>query len=836
LAPNLGLSTISRTLSDAFSSNEPQEVDVSDLRYAVRSLLKSPGLSLAAILSLALGIGANTTIFTWVQAVLFRPIPGAAEPDRLLIPAMTSREGRPRSWSYPNYRDFRDRSTLVDYIAQDDMTMSVAVDGQAERAWGGLVSGNYFDVLGITPALGRLFTAEDDKSPGGHPVVVLSHAYWQRRFAGDPSIVGRQVIVNNTPMTVIGVAPEGFIGSFLGLASSAWAPMMMMRELSGGNRIEQRGNSWFNTLVRLKPSVSREQAQAEAESIMRQLEREYREANDGRRIRMVTTWEAPFGAPTVLAPILGVLSIVVMLVLAIACANVANLLLSKAVGRRREVAIRLSMGASRWRVVRQLLTEALVLSTISGLAGVVMARWTMNLIMAFVPPVDLPIDLGLRMDQTTLLFALAVSVATGVVFGLAPALQASNPETVNALKEQAGRGSEARSGRRLRSTLVVAQVAVCLVLLVGAMLFLRSLIAAQQLSPGFDPSGVATVSMDLYPSGYVGDRALDFERRVVDAVQALPGVTSASYANRLAMGMGGNSNMGLQVDGYTPRQDEEVVISYTLVGPRHFETMRIPMREGREFLRSDTKDSPPAVIVNETMARRYWPNGGALGGHVRFGQRPAEVIGIAADARYNALNEGPLPQIYLPLEQNNISTVALLVRVNGDPAAGLNGIRDAIRALDPNLPIYNARTMTEHMQTAVFAQRMAADLLGALGVLALLLSSIGLYGVMAYTVSQRTQEMGIRLALGASPGALLSMVVGQGMRLTVIGLLIGLTLALAAFGSVGAMRRLLPGISPLDPATFVAVPVILASIAALAAWIPARRAGKVDPLVALRYE
>ncbi len=749
---------------------------------------------------------------------------------------MTSREGRPRSWSYPNYRDFRDRSTLVDFVAQDDTTMSIAVDGRAERAWGGLVSGNYFDVLGIRPALGRLFTAEDDKTPGGHPVVVLSHAYWQRRFAGDPSIVGRQVSVNNTPMTVIGVAPEGFIGSFLGLASSAWAPMMMMRELTGGNRIEQRGNSWFNTLVRLKPGVSRAQAQAEAESIMRQLEQEYRDANDGRRVRLVTTWEAPFGAPTVLAPILGVLSIVVMLVLAIACANVANLLLSKAVGRRREVAIRLSMGASRWRVVRQLLTEALVLSTISGAAGLVMARWSMNLIMAFVPPVDLPIDLGLRMDQTTLLFALAVSVATGVVFGLAPAVQASNPETVNALKEQAGRGSEARSGRRLRSTLVVAQVAVCLVLLVGATLFLRSLIAAQRLSPGFDPTGVATVSMDLYPSGYVGDRALDFERRVVDAVQALPGVTSASYANRLALGLGGNSNMGLQVDGYTPRQNEEVVISYTLVAPRHFETMRTPVREGREFLRSDTKDAPLVVIINETMARRYWPNGGALGGHIRFGQRPAEVIGIAADSRYNALNEGPLPQIFLPLEQNNVGTVALLIRVNGDPAAALNGIRDAIRALDPNLPVYNARTMTEHMQTAVFAQRMAADLLGALGVLALLLAAIGLYGVMAYAVSQRTQEMGIRLALGASPGALLAMVVLQGMRLTIVGLAIGLTIALAAFGSIGAMRTLLPGISPLDPVTFAAVPLILASIAALAAWIPARRAGRVDPLVALRYE
>lgn len=809
---------------------------MSDLRYAVRSLLKSPGLSLAAILSLALGIGANTTIFTWVQAVLFRPIPVATQPDRILIPAMTSRQGGNRSFSYPNFRDFRDRSRLVDYIGQDDLTLSVAVDGQAERAWGAIVSGNYFDVLGIRPAVGRLLTPEDDKTPGAHPVLVLSHAYWQRRFAGDPGIVGREVSVNHTPMTVIGVAPEGFIGSFLGLASSAWAPMMMQRELTGGNRLEQRGNGWMNALVRLRDGVSREQAQAEAQSIMRQLEQEYREVNDGRNIRLVTTWEAPFGAPTVLAPVLSVLSVVVALVLAIACANVANLLLSKAVGRRREVAIRLSMGASRWRVVRQLLTEALVLSGIAGLAGVLMARWTMNVIMAFVPPVDLPIDLGLRMDQTTLLFALAVSILTGIVFGLAPAVQASNPETVNALKEQAGRGSEARAGRRLRSSLVVAQVAVCLFLLVGAALFLRSLIAAQQLSPGFDPQGVATVSMDLFPSGYTGDRAIDFERRVVDAVLAQPGVTSASYANRLALGLSGNSNMGMQIDGYTPRENEEIVISYTLVAPRHFETMRIPMRHGREFLRTDTREAPQVVIINETMARRYWPNGNALGGHVRFGRQPAEVIGISADARYNSLNEGPTPQIYFPLDQNNTSTVSLLVRVSGDPAAALNGIRQTIRGLDPNLPLYNIRTMMEHMGAAVFAQRMAANLLGALGVLALLLASIGLYSVMAYAVSQRTQEMGIRLALGASPRALLGMVVGQGMRLTIIGLAIGLALALAAFGSIGAMRTLLPGISPLDPITFVTVPLILAAVAALAAWIPARRAGKVDPLVALRYE
>jgi predicted permease len=809
---------------------------LADLRYAVRSLLKNPGLTAAAILSLGLGIGANTTIFTWVQAVLFRPIPVAADPSSIRIAAMQNREGQSRSWSYPNYRDFRDRTTLVDVVAQDDQTFNIASDGSAERTWGALVSGNYFQVMGLRPAAGRLFTPADDAARGANAVAVLSHAYWQRRFNGDPAVVGKAITVNNVATTIVGVAPEGFIGSFLGVASSAWMPMAMMRELGAGDRFEQRGNSWMQSLVRLKPGVSQEQAQAEATSIMAQLEQEHPQFNEGRRLRIVHTWEAPFGAATVLAPVLGVLSILVALVLVIACANVANLLLSRAVSRRREVAVRLSLGASRFRLIRQLLTESLLLAAIAGVAGVVMAYWTMDVIMAFVPPVDMPIDLGLRMDGMTLAFAVGVSAITGVVFGLAPALQASSPHTVHALKEEGRGASVGRATGRLRNALVVSQVAVCLVLLVGAVLFLRSFIAAQTLSPGFDPNHLVTASMDLVPSGYTGERHRDFQRRALEAVRALPGVRSAAFGSRIPLGFGGNNSTSAEIEGYVPRENEEVVINYSTVGAGYFETMAIPVRQGREYRESDTAASPRVLVVNEAMARRYWPEGNALGSRVRMGPNAWEVIGITADAKYNSINERPLPQLFFPMSRSEVSTLRLFVRTTGDPSPMVAEVRSAIRALDPALPIYDARTITEHMQVAVFAQRMAADLLGAMGILALLLAAIGLYGVMAYAVSQRTQELGIRLALGASPRSLLNMIVWQGMRLTVIGLVIGLALALAAFGSIGAVRTLLPGISPMDPITFVVVPVALGVVAFLATWIPGRRAGKVDPIVALRVD
>ena len=807
---------------------------IQDLRYAFRSLVKAPTLTLAVILSLGLGIGANTTVFTWVQGVILRPIPGAHDANALYIVNVKSREGRDRSWSYPNYRDFRDRAKLVDFIAQDDLAMSIAVDGQAERAYGALASGNYFQMMGIQPAIGRLFNADDDRVAGGHPVAVISFAYWQRRFAGDASIVGRAVTINNTPMTIVGVSQDGFLGSFLGIATSAWVPMAMQAQVTGSNRLESRGNAWMQTYVRLRSGVTRDQAQAELSGLMGQLSQEYRDANDGLRVEVVRPWQAQFGAPAVLAPILGVLSVVVALVLLIACANVANLLLSRAVGRRREVAVRLSLGANRSRLLRQLLTEALLLSTVAGIMGVVFAYWTSGVLMAFAPPTDMPIDFGLSVDRTTLLYTAAISLATGLLFGLAPAWQASSPDVVNALKEEAGRGtSGGRFANRLRGGLVVAQVAICLVLLVGASLFARSLSAAQHISPGFEPREMLIASMDLFPNGYTTETGRQFQRRLLEAITAQPGVESATLARYLPLGLGGSSSTSLEIDGYTPQPNEEVNITYNTIAPRYFETMKIPLAEGREFTPMDTTSSAGVLIVSETMARRYWPKGGALGGKVRLGKEELEVVGIARDIKYSQLAEPPRAYMYFPLGQRFTGAVVLHVRSAAAPGAVLASIRTVVRGLDANLPIFDARTFVEHMQTSVFAQKMGANMLGAMGALALILAAVGLYGVIAYAVSQRTQEMGIRLALGAAPGDLLRMVLRHGLMLTTIGLAIGLALSFAASG---VMRSLLPGIAPRDPLTFVGVPLVLMAIAAAAALIPARRAGAVDPVVALRNQ
>jgi predicted permease len=804
-----------------------------DLRYAFRSLAKTPSVTVAAILSLGLGIGANTTVFSWVQAVLLQPIPGAHAADSVFVVALETREGRPRSWSYPNYRDVQQRAQTFELLAQDDLALSVAVEGHAERAVGALVSGNYFQVLGVQPQLGRVLSEADDRTAGAHPVVVISHAYWQRRFAGDPAVVGRAVTINNVPMTIVGVAARDFLGSFLGVATAAWVPMAMQPVMTGGSRLEARENRWMNTIARLKPGVSQRQAQAEASTLLAQIAQEHSVFN-GWRARVVRPWQANWGAPAVLAPILGVLFVVVLLVLLIACANVANLLLARAVGRRREMAVRLSLGARRVRLIRQLLTESMLLSGLAGLVGIAIAYWTHGLLMRFAPPTDMPIDFGLSLDMTSVAFTAVASLLTGVCFGLAPAWQTSSPNTMHALKEEAGRGgSGGRTGSRLRNALVVAQVAVCLVLLVGATLFVRSLRAAQDLDPGFEPQQLLIASVDLIPNGYTADTGRQFHRRLLERLSAVPGVESYTLARQVPLGLGGTSSMSVAVDGYTPQPNEEVVIAYNVVGPRYFETMRIGLTAGREFLTTDAEHSPRVLIVNETMSRRYWPGRDPLGARVRIGKDEYQVIGIANDIKYSRINEAPQPHMYLSLAQSFSSTVAVHVRSAAAPGPVLEAVRDAVRALDANLPIFDARSMEEHMQSAVFAQRMGANLLGLMGLLAVILAGVGLYGVIAYAVSQRTQEMGIRLALGAAPADLLRLVLRQGLTLTSVGLALGLALAFAATGFMGA---LLPGIAPRDPITFVAVPLALVLIAVVASLIPARRAGAVDPVVALRYE
>lgn len=804
-----------------------------DFRYSLRMLMKNPGVTAAAVLSLALGIGANATIFAWVQSVLLTPLPGVPHAERIMVLAPSARDGRERSLSYPNFRDLRDRSTTFQIVAQDEAVLSITHEDRAERAFGMLVSGNFFDVVGARPMLGRTFLPAEDGTPGGAPVIVLSHAYWQGRFAADPTIVGRSVKVNGHPYTVIGVMHPGFIGTAFGLAAHAWVPLMQQPQLqAGGSRLEARGSSSLQALVRLRDGVSAAQARAELENIRAQLEREH-PANEGWRLALVPVWSAPWGAPMALRPVLVVLSGVVIVLLMIACANVASLLLSKAVGRRREIAVRLSLGARRGRIVRQLLVESTMLSLVGGALGVAVAYWSAGLLMAFVPPVDVPIDLGLRVDARVYLFTLAVSLATGLVFGLAPALHASRPGLTDTLREESGRTSAGGSRQRLRHALVVAQVALCLILLIGAGLFLQSLRRGQQLDTGFDPDNLVLARFDVFPIGYDEDRGIPFFAAAIERVRAIPGVQNAALGRLVPLGFSGSSSTGIDIEGYRPRRDEEVNISYNEVGEGYFETMRIPIVAGRSFTARDVRTAPGAVIVNETMARRYWTDGQAIGRFLTRGNRRFEVVGIARDGKYRTLTERPTPYMYFALPQSYRSEVGLHVRTATDPGMTIDAIRRVFHELDPDLPVTETVTMRTHLEEAVFAQRIGATLLSIFGALALTLAAVGLYSVIAYSVTQRTHEMGIRLALGASPRELKRMVVGSGMRVAGLGLLVG---AAGAAGLSRLLTSLLNGVSPTDPATFAAVVVLLGAIAFVAALIPARRASAVDPIVALRYE
>jgi predicted permease len=796
-------------------------------------LLKNPGVTAAAVLSLALGIGANATIFTWVRSVLLNPIPGVPEPGRMFVLAGQARDGEDRSFSYPNFRDIRAQATTFDPIIQDDVLLSVSDGQQADRAFGMLVSGNYFDVIRTRPIVGRTFVKSEDERPAGAPVLVLSYAYWQRRFSGDPSIVGRSVKVNDRPYAVIGVMPRDFLGTGLALAVDAWIPMMQQPELQPtGNRLEARGSGWAQAMVRLRDGASLQAAKAELETIRAQLEREY-PTNEGWRLSLVPLSNSPWGAPRALRPILLVLVGVVAAVLLIACANVANLLLSKAVSRRREIAVRLSLGAGRARVVRQLLVESLMLSIVGGVAGLVIAWWSAGLLMAFVPPVDIPIDLGLRVDSSVLLFTALASVMTGLIFGIAPALHASSPALTQALREESGRTSAGVMRQRLRDSLVVAQIALCLVLLVGAGLFLQSLKRAQDLQPGFDPSNVVMAAFDVFPAGYDRPRGIVFQRQLLDRVRALSGVERASLARTVPLGFSGNSSTGIDVDGYQPQKDEQVVITYNEVSDGYFETLRIPIVQGRAFTERDTDGALLVAVINETMARRYWPDGSPVGRYISRGSERVQVVGVAKDGKYRSLNEGPRPYMYFPLAQSYRSAVKLHVRSNADTAATMNAIRQTFRELDADLPLTETMPIADHLEQAVFAQRIGATLLAIFGMLALTLAAVGLYSVMAYAVSQRTHEMGIRLALGASPGELRRMVVSSGMKVAAIGLALG---AVGAAALSRLLTSLLNGVSPTDPVTFGVVLATLASVAFVAALVPARRASAVDPVVALRYE
>ncbi len=805
-----------------------------DLRFAARMLAKSPGTTLAVVVSLALAIGANTTIFTWASAVFLEPLPGVPDVDRLLVVHQTDPNQGVVSFSYPDYRDFRDRAQTLGLAATRQVLASLGRDGGSERVHAQLVSGNFFEVLGVRPTLGRSFAPDEDRIPGERPVVVLSHALWQRNFGGDQGIVGRTIQLNARPFTVIGVAPKGFHGSMLALRFEAWVPMMMQEAVEpGGSRLEARGNRWLEAFGRLRPGFDDKAAEVELASLRRQIDSEHPENSvEGRGVALFPVTRAPKSGASVLGPIMIALVSVVGLVLLIACANVANLLLARAVARRREMAVRLSLGARRSDLVRQLLVESITLSLLGGAGGLALASFGDHVLRALIPPTNFPIGLTVSLDSRALLFTLAVCVATGVVFGLAPAFAAGR-DVAPALREESGTVAGAHGRSRLRHALVVIQVAVSFVLLVVAGLFLRSLhnIGSQDL--GFRAQGALLGSIELFTSGYDRERGLAFYRSALERASGLPGVGVASLARRIPLGFSGTSSSTLEVEDFAASADDPAWGYYNTVGPAFFRAMGTTVVAGREFSGADDTGAPLVVVVNETMARRYWSDGSPVGRRVRFGEDWLTVVGVVRDTPYREIGEAAGPWFYLPILQHYRPDATVVLRTDGDPRALARPLVAALAALHPEVPVFGVRTLEEHVSASSFRQRLGSQVLGAFGALGVVLAAVGLYGVLAYAVSQRRREIGVRVALGARPADVFRMVFGEGLRLMAVGCGVGL---LAALGASRLLGSLLFGTGPADAATFAGVLALLGAVAAVACSLPARNATRVDPIATLRTE
>src|SRR5262245_12277876 len=803
-----------------------------DLRYGARMLLKKPGFTMIAIITLALGIGANTAVFSLVNTVVVRPLP-VERPEQLV--SLNNVALKLPVISYLNYRDFRDRNNAFSgMVAYRYTPFGLSVNGVNERVWGYLATGNSFEVLGVKPALGRFFTPDDDRAPGAHPVAVITYDCWQKRFAGDPKVIGKTVIINGRNFTIIGVAPQGFYGTEIIYRPEIVVPAMMQEQIENWSALETRGQPAFFTQGRLKPGVTLSQAEAELKTIAAQLAREFPNENEG---MTVTLSPAGLLGARMRGPIIGftgVLMAVVGLVLLLACANLANLLLARATERRKEIAVRLAIGAGRWRLVRQLLTESALLSTMGGALGLLLAYWLVDAIMAFKPPVDLSLSTELSIDGRVLIFTLIVSALTGVIFGLLPALQSTKPDLAPALKDEASLGGYRRSW--LRNGLVVSQVSLSLVLLICAGLALRGLQRAQLLDYGLTPQNALEMSFDSSMHGYDVTRAHEFRRRLLERVRALPGVQHAGLSNFVPLNLSVSSD-SVYVEGQPEQRGANVPTSMASSSSSGFlSALGTRLIQGRDFTEQDDESKQDVAMVNETFARRFWPGQSALGKRFSYTGSSGpwiQIVGVIQDGKYFSLNEEATPLVYTNIRAWNGGSLTMVVRTTGEPQSAIADIRREFQQLDATLPLYNVKTMVEHMAMPLFPARVAATLLGGFGLLALALAAIGIFGVMAYAVTQRTREIGIRMALGAQAGGIFKLVVGQGLKLTALGIGIGLTCALAG---TRLMSGLLYGVSALDVVTFAGVSFLLALVALLACYIPARRAMKVDPMVALRCE
>ena len=807
---------------------------IHDLSFSGRMLRKNPVITAVAVLIIALGTGAVSTIFSVENAVILRPLPAVDRVSDLVVVERAQRSGTISS-SYRYYEYLAANAKTANVAAWSALPLTVSLGSGGLAPLGDIVSANYFDVLGVRPALGRFFVGDEVRVPDAYPVVVISYGFWQRQFAGDSSVVGRDLLVNGRKFTIVGVTPRGFSGVYPVLQTDVWAPLMMLAELRQRGRLDNPGSAWLDLIARKSPNVSRDQIAAEMTALTKQFATSSSgEPSDWKifdRARVSSATGLPPDASTPVAGFFALLLAISGLVLLIASVNVASMLLARAVVRRREIAVRLALGAARGRLIRQLVTESVTLFVIGGVAGTLVAIWGTRLLERIDLPVELPLAVDLAPDVRALAFTLMVALLTGVAFGLAPALQASRLDFASALRgDTAGSG---RSRSRLRNALIVGQVALSLVLLTASGLFVRALDRGRRVDPGFDVSNVAVAGFNVGTAGYDETRGRAFYDALVARISSLPTVLHAGYARLLPLSMT-NSGTDISIDGFSPpgkRSGDSFTVMIDEVDPGYLDVTRLPLVAGRGIMASDNRTAPSVAVANQAFVKRYFPNSDGIGRTFKLNDTTVTIVGVVRDSKFKKLDEAAEPFLFFPFAQHWRSNVNLVVRTSRDPASLGPAIREAVRAIDPNLPMPAVTTLQQATRVVLLPQRVAVAVTGVLGILGLLLAAVGIYGVLSFSAAQRSSEIGIRVALGAVRRDVLRLVVGEGMRLVGVGMAIGLALALLA---TQALKPFLFGVSPFDPVTIVAIGGTLASVALLASYLPARRAASADPAISLR--
>src|SRR6516165_2741561 len=805
---------------------------VRDLRLGLRMLRRNPGFTVLAILCLTLAIGANAAVFSWVEGILLRPYPLVSNQERLVALAGTVRGERDET-SWPDLLDVQRSCNLCEALFVSNITgATVSVGERAQVITGSIVSANYFDAIGVHPVFGRGFEPGEDTGRNAHPVLVISYHLWQTRFNGDPEIIGKTQRFDNVVHTIVGVAPEGFYGTFVGREMEYWVPASMVEAFyGGGDKLEDRGARWCEAYVRLKPGVTRNQAQQEISAIASRLEAEYPATNRGRGIKVWPLWNTPFNHASHLLPTLEIMVVVAVFVLFIVCANVGNLLLVRSLARRHEMTVHLAVGASRGRLLRQLLTEGLLLSACGAAGGMLVAYWCRHALVLFFPGDVL--YLPGQIDSRVLGLSAAVCLAVTLAVGLVPAFQTRHLALAETLKTEASAVMGARGQAWFRSSLVVLQVTLSFLLLVGATLLMQSLSQIRASSPGFSTQ-VFDTSIPLVTAGYDAPRAKIFQDELIQRVRALPGIEAAAYARVVPLSYQSYSSTPIAVDGFEPPANGESTDElYNEVSPDYFATMGIPLISGREFTRADDENAPRVAIVNQTMVARYWRGQNPIGQRLQVKGDWTRVVGVVKDSKYYTMDETPRPFFYVPLRQYFTIEPDIHIRTTQPLQSIQAALIREVRALDPNLALYEMITLQEQVNRSTSEQLVAVTLVALFGGLALLLASIGLYGVMSYTVSQSTRELGLRMALGAGPANLLRLVLSRGLLLTATGLIVGIALALLLTRLLG---NLLFHVSPRDPLAFGAAFLVMTLASTAACFLPAWRATRTDPMRALRAE